>query len=69
MKKLLFLYILSIFIISCESEDSADLDSEDPTNVQVSNINGVFQKGPYLSGTKIDLYELSKDIWNCKKVN
>jgi hypothetical protein len=54
MKKLLSLFILSIFIISCDSEDLAD--------VQVSNINGVFQKGPYLSGTKIDLYELSEDL-------
>ena len=54
MKKLLSLFILSTFIISCDSEDAAD--------VQVSNINGVFQKGPYLSGTKIDLYELSDDL-------
>ncbi len=57
MKKLCFLFSVILLILSsCEKENT------DEIKITKSEINGLVQKGPFLNGTSIDIYELRDDL-------
>lgn len=67
----LSLLVLSILLslVSCEVPDIGDNSSEKPTDgtnptkpVEKSTISGSIEKGPFVQGAKISLYELESDL-------
>ena len=59
-------YILILLMIGC-SKSPTSVNDDIPSNVEEPiitpvNLEGVFEKGPYLSGTKIDLLELNENL-------
>lgn len=56
MKKLpVILITIFIFLFSCKKDDQEII-------ITKSEINGVVQKGPFLNGTSIEIYELNDDL-------
>jgi hypothetical protein len=53
---LLPVLLLFLFIISCSKEDDIN------TNLSLEKVSGYVQKGPYLNGTDITIYELSNEF-------
>ena len=60
MKNLYYLFILSFLLISCEEK----VDSINPNeNFEIeAAINGLVQKGPFLSGSDLTLFELDSNL-------
>lgn len=57
MKKLIFLHLLALLlIVSCKTNDDID------DGLSLEKINGYVQKGPFLSGTSVTVYELSESL-------
>jgi hypothetical protein len=58
MKKLpLFLFVFLIFVVfSCKK------DEEIQKGLSLEKVSGFVQKGPYLNGTSVTIYELSEDL-------
>lgn len=58
----LILISLSLFIISCEKDDDKVIEPEsnDPTNY--SSLTGKAQKGPFVIGTEVNLFELNSQL-------
>jgi hypothetical protein len=54
MKKLLLLLSV-LFVVSCSKDSTVKA-------VFAANVEGVVQKGPFLSGTKLTIYELNEDL-------
>lgn len=59
-------YILILLMFGC-SKSPTSVNDDIPSNVEEPiitpvNLEGVFEKGPYLSGTKIDLLELNENL-------
>ena len=63
MKKLLFLVFIFPLLFQC----SKDNDAENSPNFNL-NINGNMQKGPYINGTSITLFELTSSLEQTGKV-
>jgi len=60
MKNLLKLFILIILITSCKKEENLDPNTDDQT-LQI-DLKGVIQKGPFRTGSVVQIYELDKDL-------
>lgn len=54
----LFAFILSAAFISCSSDDNG----ETPKVVEKSNVSGNIEKGPFVQGSKVTLYELEANL-------
>ena len=52
---LLLLHILILFTTSCESDENGN-------KLSFEKLNGYVQKGPYLNGTAVTIFELSSDL-------
>lgn len=58
MKKLFLPLILLLFLASCDKEESGNT----PKPVTKDNIQGRIEKGPFLTGSKVTLYELDAQL-------
>lgn len=57
MKKLIFLHLLALLLVaSCKTDDVIK------DGLSLEKLNGYIQKGPFLSGTSITVYELSESL-------
>ena len=54
----LFAIVLSTAFISCSSDDNG----ESPKAVEKSNVSGNIEKGPFVQGSKVTLYELEANL-------
>ena len=54
----LFAIVLSTAFISCSSDDNG----ESPKTVEKSNVSGNIEKGPFVQGSKVTLYELEANL-------
>ena len=61
MKKLYLLLFSSVLLMAC-SKSGDDLPSEDIHSVVKTMVTGKIEKGPFLTGSKVMLYELDKDL-------
>ena len=60
-----FLTLAILFIFSCNSDDEVgmlDDDAMDATSFQLTGLDGKSQKGPYLIGSSITIFELDNDF-------
>jgi|TARA_B110000902_G_scaffold253253_1_gene315674 hypothetical protein len=64
-QKIIILFIFGMFLFGCSSDD---VDNTFPDSIGAKNIKGNLQKGPFLNGTSIDLYELSTSLQQTGKV-
>lgn len=69
MKKYLFLSVVlsSLLILSCEKNTDENLSEQTPTEKELettfaANISGYVQKGPFINGTSISLFELDSNL-------
>lgn len=56
MKKFLLLNLVILFVIACEKND------EPQNNLSFEKVSGFVQKGPYLNGTAVSVYELKDNL-------
>ena len=54
----LFAIVLSTAFFSCSSDDNG----ESPKTVEKSNVSGNIEKGPFVQGSKVTLYELEANL-------
>ncbi len=63
MKYISPLLIFSLFVLfSCNSDDNIGDPGPEDLNFQVSSLDGKSQKGPYLIGSSITIFELNNDF-------
>ncbi len=63
MMKKIFLYSVVLILICCTSEVIvSESENQNFRNPRAVSVDGFFQKGPYLSGTKINLFELDENL-------
>jgi hypothetical protein len=65
-KKTIILLIIGMFLFGCSSDNIKDTELPDET--KLINIEGNLQKGPFLNGTSIALYELNASLQQTGKV-
>ena len=56
MKKILLLNLVILIVIACEKNDVVQ------NNLSFEKISGYVQKGPYLNGTSVSIYELKDNL-------
>lgn len=63
MKNKLFLSVITLVfsaaMISCSSDDSGE---EGPKPIEKSKVSGIIEKGPFVQGSKVTLYELENNL-------
>ena len=60
MKKLILLLIPLSLFLHCSKD--ADPEPQDPEPINIEQINGYVQKGPYIGGTQIQISSLNSDL-------
>ena len=60
MKNLLRFFILALLITSCQKEENLDPPTDDQT-LQI-DLKGVVQKGPFRTGSVVQIYELDRSL-------
>lgn len=55
----LIVSLLTIFLFSCNKDDN---DFQSTKNITNTNLKGAVQKGPFINGTSIDVFELDNNL-------
>lgn len=56
MKKLILFILIAVVAFACQD------DNETPKGLSIEKVSGYVQKGPYLNGTAVTIYELNDDL-------